>query len=147
MKFSSSRTFPGHGQLTRARIVSVGILSIVRSIFAAYFLVKCRARIGMSSGMIAQRRRRDREHLQPVVEIAAEKLIAHHLGQIPVGCRHQPDVDGDGARAAQPLKRLLLQSPQQFGLQIQAECRPLHPETGSRDAPSRSGRSFATTRR
>jgi hypothetical protein len=49
MKFSSSRTFPGHGQLTRARIVSDGIFSIVRSIFAAYFLVKYRTSSGMSS--------------------------------------------------------------------------------------------------
>jgi hypothetical protein len=50
MKFSSSRTFPGQCQLTRARIVSAGILSICRPISPAYFLVKCRARIGMSSG-------------------------------------------------------------------------------------------------
>ena len=50
MKLSSSRTFPGHGQLSRARIVSDGIFSIFRSIFAAYFLVKCRASKGMSSG-------------------------------------------------------------------------------------------------
>ena len=49
MKFSSSRTFPGHDQLTRAFMVSAGILSIVRSILAAYFLVKWRARLGISS--------------------------------------------------------------------------------------------------
>ena len=50
MKFSSSRTFPGHDQLASARIVSAGILSICLFIFPAYFLVKCRTSIGMSSG-------------------------------------------------------------------------------------------------
>ena len=121
MKFSSSRTFPGQCQLTRARIVSDGILSICRPIFAAYFLVKCRARIGYVLGVIAQRRRRDREDFQPVIEIAAEEFVPHHLGEIPVGCRHQPDVDGDRLGAAQPLERLLLQSPQQLRLQIQRD--------------------------
>ncbi len=52
MKFSNSRTLPGHDQLTSARIASEGILSIVLSIFEEYFLLKCRASKGMSSGMI-----------------------------------------------------------------------------------------------
>ena len=50
MKFSSSRTVPGHGQLTRARIVSDGIVTISRFILSAYFFVKCRARGRISSG-------------------------------------------------------------------------------------------------
>src|SRR5580704_4877808 len=50
MKFSSSRTFPGQGQLTKARIASDGILSMTRPILEAYFLVKWRARSGISSG-------------------------------------------------------------------------------------------------
>jgi hypothetical protein len=37
MKFSSSRTLPGHGQLTGARIVSDGISSILPVHFARYF--------------------------------------------------------------------------------------------------------------
>ena len=63
-------------------------------------------------GVIAQRRRRDRKDLQPVIEIASEEFVAHHLGEIPVGRRHQPDVDGNRLGAAQPLERLLLQGPE-----------------------------------
>ena len=50
MKFSSSRTLPGHGKLVRVRIVSDGIFSIRRPILSAYFVVKWRTSTGMSSG-------------------------------------------------------------------------------------------------
>lgn len=50
MKFSSSRTFPGQGQLTKARMVSARIPSTFLLISRAYFLVKYSARGGMSSG-------------------------------------------------------------------------------------------------
>src|ERR1035441_6808746 len=56
---------------------------------------------------IAQRRGRDRKDFQPIVEIASEELTPHHLREIPIGCRRQPDVNGNRLRAAQPLKRLL----------------------------------------
>src|ERR1039458_6641322 len=165
MKFSSSRTFPGQCQLTRARIVSDGILSIWPSIVAVYFFLKGQRstqagsrgkdhrafnevlelpyvsrpmpayqsahRVGRNlidlavhlCGIflrempgeygyvlrpIAQRRGRDRKDFQPIVEIASEEFIPHHLGEIPVGCRHQPDVNGNGLSAAQALKLLLL---------------------------------------
>src|SRR5579872_7073600 len=42
MKFSSSRTLPGHDQPASARIVSDGILSICLFDSLAYFLTKCR---------------------------------------------------------------------------------------------------------
>src|SRR6185312_891803 len=38
--------------------------------------------------VIAQRRCRDREALQPVIESASEKLVAHHLCQITIGGGH-----------------------------------------------------------
>jgi hypothetical protein len=50
MKFSNSRTLPGHDQLTRAFMVSEGILSIGRFILAPYSLMKCLLSKGMSSG-------------------------------------------------------------------------------------------------
>ena len=61
------------------------------------------------------------ENLEPVIEITAEELIAHHLRQIPVGCRHQPHVDGDGACASQSLEGLLLESAEQLRLKIQGD--------------------------
>jgi len=74
---------------------------------------------GYVLGMIAQRRRRDREHFQAVVEITPEELVPHHLREVPVRGRHQPDVDGDRLGAAQSLERLLLQCAQQLRLEIQ----------------------------
>src|ERR1043166_7115742 len=51
-------------------------------------------------GPIAQWRRNDRKNLQPVVEIAAEKLIRHHLREVSVGCCHQPDININGFHPA-----------------------------------------------
>ena len=115
--------------------------------FAAYFLVKCRARIGYILRAIAQRRRRDRKDFQPVVEIASEELVPHHLSEVAVGCRHQPDVDGNRSWCRPAAQRT---SPAGRGAVWAADpagCRPPHPETGCPDGPSRSGRSFATRRR
>src|ERR1039457_3548866 len=47
------------------------------------------------------------ENLQPVVKIAAEELVPHHLRQIAVRRRQKPHVDRDGPGAAQPLELLL----------------------------------------
>ena len=124
-------------------MVSAGIFSMFLPIFAAYFLVKCRASIGMSSGRSRKRRRGDRKHFQPVVEIAAEQLVAHHLGKIAVGRGHQPDVDRDRLRAAQPLERLVLQGAEQLGLKVQRNVADFVQKQECRGGPFRSGRSFA----
>ena len=60
--------------------------------------------------VIAQGRRRNREDFQTIIEIAPEEFIPHHLCKIPVGCSHQPHVDGNRLSAAQALEGLLLQS-------------------------------------
>src|SRR5579862_5349728 len=69
--------------------------------------------------MIAQRRRRDREHLEAVVEVASKELVTHHLGQVAVGGGDEPDINGNRPGPSQPLERLLLQRPEQFGLQVE----------------------------
>src|ERR1044071_5490301 len=69
--------------------------------------------------VIAQRRRRDREYLKAVVEIASKELVAHHLSQVAVGGGDEPDVNRNRPGSSQPLERLLLESPEQFGLQIE----------------------------
>ena len=55
-------------------------------------------------GMIPQRRRSNGKDLQPIVEIAAKEFVSHHLRQIAVSSRYQPDVNGDRLGASQPLK-------------------------------------------
>src|SRR5258708_25050112 len=59
----------------------------------------------------------DWEHVQTIVEVAAELAVIHHLLQIPICCSNQPDVHLMSASASQTLKLLFLQDAQQFGLQ------------------------------
>jgi len=47
------------------------------------------------------------------------RSLPHHLSEIAVGRRHQPEIDVDGFGAAQSFRCLLLQSRQQLGLEIQ----------------------------
>ena len=61
----------------------------------------------------------DREHVQPVVEVAAELLVGDHRDEVAVRRRHQPDVDANRPGAAEALELLLLQHAQQLGLQLQ----------------------------
>jgi len=55
-----------------------------------------------------QRKSGDRENHQPVIKIVPEVFIFHHLGQIAVGSRNQPNVNSDSFRAAQPFECLFL---------------------------------------
>jgi hypothetical protein len=63
-------------------------------------------------GTVPQWWRGDRKNLQAILKIAAKKFLFHHLGQVPVGCRNQPDVDWNGSGASQPFNSLFLQGPQ-----------------------------------
>ena len=98
--------------------------------FGAVLGYKMADQLGNVLGPVPQRRRRDREHLQPVIQIAAEELVAHHLRQIPVGGGHQSDVDRDGPSSPQPFERLFLQRSQQLRLQIQRDVAHLVQEQG-----------------
>ena len=59
----------------------------------------------------------DRENVQPIIEVAAKFAPVHHLHQITICCRHQPDVHLISPSAAQAFELLFLQHAQQFGLQ------------------------------
>ena len=92
---------------------------------AANFCVKYRTSAGMSSRPLAQRRIENREHVEAVVEIAAELLVGDHLREVAVGRRDQPDVDADGPGAAQALELLLLQHAQELRLQLERDVADL----------------------
>src|SRR5882762_1405969 len=64
-----------------------------------------------------QRRQQHWEHIQTVVEVATKFASRHHLHQITVGCSHQPHVHLVSPSAAQALKFLFLQHPQQLRLE------------------------------
>src|SRR5437588_6696451 len=66
---------------------------------------------------LAQWRQRDRENIQTVVEVDAKFAPLHHLHQVTVCCRHQPNVHLVSTSAAQAFELLFLQDTQQLGLQ------------------------------
>src|SRR5208283_232131 len=70
---------------------------------------------------LSQRRDGQRKHVQPIIQVAAKFTVVDHFLQIPVRGGHQPDIDSDSAISTQPLKLLLLDGPQQLGLQLQRD--------------------------
>ena len=66
----------------------------------------------------AQRWDADWEHVQAIVQVAAEFAILHHFFQVAMGGRYQSHVDLLRSVAAQPFKLTFLQSAQQLGLNL-----------------------------
>src|SRR6266403_467515 len=66
-----------------------------------------------------QRRQRDWKYIQTIVEVAAKFVSLHHFNQISVGRSYEAHIYLVSPTAAQALEFLLLQDPQQFGLQRQ----------------------------
>ena len=67
---------------------------------------------------LAQRRERDREDIQSIVEIVPESILPDFVRQITIGGGNDPHVDVHRARAAQSLELSLLQNAQQLWLQL-----------------------------
>ncbi len=91
-------------------------------------------------GTFAQRRQVDGEHVEPIVEIAAEFPVDNHLLEIAVGGGDQPDVGLDQLVAPQTFELLLLEDAQQFRLQLQRHIAHFIKEQGAFCPPARSGR-------
>ena len=121
IKFSNSRTFPGQCQLISAFIVSVGMVSITRFILPANFRTKYRTRMGISSRLSRSDGMRIGKHIQAVKQIAAKLFLRHALRQIPIGGCDQPQIHFDRSRPSQPFEFMVLQNPQQLGLQLQRD--------------------------
>ena len=60
----------------------------------------------------------DRNHVEPVVEVLAERSFLHRLLQVDVGRGNQPEVGLDRVRAADALDLALLDGAQQLRLQL-----------------------------
>src|SRR5258706_5349594 len=69
---------------------------------------------------LPQRRHLDRDDVQAVVEILAERAGRDALGQVLVGGSQHPHVHPQGVLAAHPLEGLLLERPQHLGLGLEA---------------------------
>ncbi len=72
-------------------------------------------------GSLAQRRRRDRKNLKPIVQIAPELAVCHHLGKIAVRGHYETHIHGNCPCASESFKFLLLQSPKEFWLEFQGK--------------------------
>ena len=66
---------------------------------------------------LAQRRQREREHGEPVIEVLAEAPSLNRCLQIFVGRSQDPDVDRLVARAAEPAYRPLLEHLEELRLE------------------------------
>ena len=68
-------------------------------------------------GAIAQGRNQNLNHVQPEIEVLAERAFLHRLAQILVGGRDYPQVQVNILEAAQAAEGLIFQHAQQLGLQ------------------------------
>ena len=74
---------------------------------------------------VAQRRHPDRDDVDPVVEVLAERPFLDRLLEVDVGRRDQPEVGLDRLGAADALDLPLLDRAQQLGLQVEPQVADL----------------------
>ncbi len=72
-----------------------------------------------------QRGQRDRQHVDPVVEILAERALLHRLHHVLVGGRHHAHVDADLVVAAHAPHLAVLEDAKVLRLQVRAHLRDL----------------------
>ena len=80
---------------------------------------------------LPQRRKRDRKHVEPVVEIVPESVLTDLVGEVAIGSRDDPHVDVDGARAPEAFELPFLQDPQQLRLELNRQVPDLVEEQRS----------------
>ena len=88
---------------------------------------------------LAQRRQHHRHHADAVIEVGAKFVLGDRIFEVPVGRRHQPDIDLDGLVAADALELALLQDAQQLGLERRRDLADLVEEQRAAVGQSRSG--------
>ncbi len=80
---------------------------------------------------LAQRRQKDRDHVDAVVQVGAEFAPGHRLLEILVGGTDQPHIHLDGFVAAHPLELPFLQHAQEFGLESRRDLADLVEKQGA----------------
>ncbi len=73
----------------------------------------------------------DGEHIQPIVEIAAEGFFFDRTFQVFIGGSNDPHIGLDGPLAADALELFFLEDPQQVGLDVQPDGPDLVQEQGA----------------
>jgi len=87
------------------------------------------------AGALAQRRQRDRDRREPVVEILAEAARAHRGGEVLVGRGDELHVERLGTRAAEPAHGALVERREQLRLQRRRQ----EPDLVEQQAPAVHG--------
>src|SRR5262245_46426676 len=98
---------------------------------------------------VAQRRDRDRKHVETVIEIAPERPVFDHALEVAIGGRYDPYIDLLSPGAAKPFEFALLQDTQELGLHlpgdvadlVEEERAPVRQFQPARPARSRPGES------
>src|SRR5271170_7778438 len=80
---------------------------------------------------LAQRRNRQREHVQAEIKVFAEVAAGDSGAQIDIGQRHDARFNVERFRAPEPLERALLQNAQELALRSRGQCRDLVEDDGS----------------
>ncbi len=98
---------------------------------------------------IAQGRQRNRDYIESMIQIFAERAASYRVIEILVGRRDNFDIDPDRLGAADPFKLPLLEKAQEFGLQLRGNIADLIEEDGAAVPRAPAGRptSFATCAR
>src|SRR3989338_10825281 len=68
---------------------------------------------------LAQRRKKDRENVQPIIEVLPKGARLHALVELRVGGGDDPDIEADGLRPADALALALLQDAEELALQVE----------------------------
>ena len=117
MQLSSSRTLPRHGSaLSRASAAALSGRA-GRPLAWASLAAKWRASAIDVVRPLAQGRQLQRQHVEPVQQVLAERALGHGPLQVAVAGRDQADVDRDRACAADAVDLALLDRAQELGLQ------------------------------
>ena len=115
--FFSSRTLPGHAYDSRTRIAS----PVTPATFFRNSARNCSRKWFTEErdvpGALAERRERDGDDAEAVVEVLAEAPRRDGLLEIPVRRRDDAHVDVEVARPADPPEGLLLEEAQELGLE------------------------------
>ena len=67
-------------------------------------------------GAVAQRRHRDGDDAEAVVQVLAEQAAAHVLGEVAIARRDDPHVDVDRPRGTDAIDAPILEHAQELGL-------------------------------
>jgi hypothetical protein len=70
---------------------------------------------------LAQRRHEERQHAQPVIQVAAERPVQHEIFDARVRRRDDARAERERRVAAEPLDALFLDDPQQLALRVERQ--------------------------